>query len=568
VQAEWIPIGRTPLEQVRVPFGATRVRITREGYAPFEGALSPQSAAYTLDPAGAVPDGMVRVAGGTTSVSGTAHQVPDFWMDRFEITNRQFKAFVDAGGYRNREYWTQPIVERERTLPWEEAMARLLDRTGRPGPSTWELGTFPGGGADLPVSGVSWHEAAAYARYAGKRLPSAFQWRAAVSWGVFVGGIFSDILEFSNFGMKGPAVVGSHAGIGPFGTYDMAGNVKEWCWNETAGGRMILGGGWNETSYKYLDIDAQPPLNRGPAFGFRLVSNIAPPPDASYAAIPATPPRDYSKEKPADDATFAILRGLYSYDPQPLGATVDRVEETPEWRRETVTLDAPYGGERLIVHVYLPKNAAPPFQSVIYFPGGDAPTLRSSRELRLTAVDFIPRAGRALLFPVYKGTFERRVEAAGPNVQRDIVIASVKDFRRVVEFVGSRPDLDRERIGFYGDSRGAWFGVISTAVEKGLKASVLLGVGLPSWKGPPEVDLFNFAPRIEVPTLMVGGRSDFLAPVETGQTPLFRALGVPPEHKKHALFDGGHAPSQFAPVIREILDWFDRYLGPVMPLSP
>ena len=74
------------------------------------------------------------------------------------------------------------------------------------------------------------------------------------------------------------------------------------------------------------------------------------------------------------------------------------------------------------------------------------------------------------------------------------------------------------------------------------------------------------APRITMPTLMIGGRSDFLAPVESSQTPLFRALGVPPEHKKHALFDGGHAPSQFALVIREILDWFDRYLGPVTPL--
>ena len=45
-----------------------------------------------------------------------------------------------------------------------------------------------------------------------------------------------------------------------------------------------------------------------------------------------------------------------------------------------------------------------------------------------------------------------------------------------------------------------------------------------------------------------------------------RRLGVPPEHKKHALFDGGHAPGQFPQVIREILDWFDRYLGPVTPL--
>jgi eukaryotic-like serine/threonine-protein kinase len=65
---------------------------------------------------------------------------------------------------------------------------------------------------------------------------------------------------------------------------------------------------------------------------------------------------------------------------------------------------------------------------------------------------------------------------------------------------------------------------------------------------------------------MVAGRSDFLMPVESAQVPLFRLLGPAPEHKRHALFDGGHAPSQLQDVIREILDWFDRYLGPVVPV--
>jgi len=50
-----------------------------------------------------------------------------------------------------------------------------------------------------------------------------------------------DILLRSNFGAKGPVAVGSMDGIGPFGQRDMAGNVKEWCWNESTGGRMILG---------------------------------------------------------------------------------------------------------------------------------------------------------------------------------------------------------------------------------------------------------------------------------------------------------------------------------------
>jgi formylglycine-generating enzyme required for sulfatase activity/tRNA A-37 threonylcarbamoyl transferase component Bud32 len=565
VNADWIPIGRTPIGEIRVPFGAVRLRVSKDGYAPFEGTPDSQNINYSLAPMASVPEGMVRVPGNVSYVQGTTLSVPDYWMDRFEVTNRQFKAFVDAGGYRTEDYWKEPIVENGTPVAWNEAMTRFRDRTGRPGPSLWELGTYPDGQADFPVSGVSWYEAAAYAVFAGKSLPTAFQWRRAASGIGGFGGIFSDILTLSNFGMKGPAAVGSHAGLGPHGTYDMAGNVKEWCWNQSAGGRMILGGGWNETNYKYLDLDAQPALQRGPASGFRLVKNIEPQPSASYAEIrPQT--RDYSTETPVDDATFAILKGLYEYDRRPLNTKTERVEDTPDWRRETVTLDAAYGGERLIVYILLPKSASPPYQPIVFFPGGDAPTLSSSRDLRLTMVDFVSRAGRALLFPVYKGTFERRVDMTGVNASRDVVIAGAKDFRRILELIDSRPDLDRGRIGFYGDSRGAFHGVILTALEPRVKASVLLGGGLPNTTLPPEIDLLNFAPRVHVPTLMVSGRSDFLLPLESAQLPLFRMLGVPAEHKRHALFAGGHAPGQIPDVMREILDWFDRYLGPVTPL--
>jgi formylglycine-generating enzyme required for sulfatase activity len=149
--------------------------------------------------------------------------LPDYLLDKFEVTNREFKKFIDSGGYRNSNYWKQAFIKDGRSLAWDQAIQEFRDRTGRPGPANWELGDYPQGQDDFPVSGVSWYEAAAYAEFAGKGLPSVYHWYKAA--GV---GVFSDVMKFSNFGNKGPVRVGSLGGLGPFGTYDMAGNVKEW----------------------------------------------------------------------------------------------------------------------------------------------------------------------------------------------------------------------------------------------------------------------------------------------------------------------------------------------------
>ena len=137
-------------------------------------------------------------------------------------------------------------------------------RRAGPGPSTWELGIYPEGHADDPVNGVSWYEAAAYAEFAGKSLPTIYHWYNAA--GV---GIFSDILRLSNFAGKGPAPVGSHQGLAPSGAYDMAGNVKEWCWNTSGDRRYILGGAWSDPGYMFSTPDAQLPFDRSATNGLR-----------------------------------------------------------------------------------------------------------------------------------------------------------------------------------------------------------------------------------------------------------------------------------------------------------
>ena len=108
--------------------------------------------------------------------------------------------------------------------------------------------------------------------------------------------------------------VGTAPGLGPYGTVDMAGNVKEWAWNEQAGtgNRYILGGGWNDPDYQFLYSDSRSPLDRSDTNGFRCIAyGDGPAPPASLAAPVAAPAQDQGSERPVADAVYSIYADEY-----------------------------------------------------------------------------------------------------------------------------------------------------------------------------------------------------------------------------------------------------------------
>ena len=558
----WVTLGTTPTT-IRHPVGLMRWRITKEGYDPLEIAPNAPAFLVRLVPKGTTVPGMAYVPAQSLNLesNNTEVKLPAYWIDKYEVTNRAFKQFVDDGGYRRRELWPQPFVKGGRTMSWDEAIAEFRDTTGRSGPSTWELGTYPDGQDDWPVSGVSWYEAAAYAAYVHKRLPTVYHWYNAAG----ASGVFSEILRFSNFGGSGTKRVGS-GGLGPYGTYDMAGNVKEWCWNDVGDSRRyVLGGGFNEASYSFHDQDARPPFERQAGFGFRCIRQDAAV-EATLLAPIATLERDPAELKPVGDDVYEAYRHLYEYDALPLDARIEESDESsPHWRRERVSFRAAYGHERVPAQVYIPRNGAPPYQAIIYFPGSDSVRLKSSRDVWLQMVDFLVRSGRVLVLPVYQQTYERHTAGPryGQNFLREISIQRGQDLRRTVDYLETRADIDRTRIAFYGLSLGAQLGPVYLAIEPRLRTGILMSGGFETWTIPAETDPVNFAPRVRQPVLMVNGREDFDLPYETAQVPLFRMLGTAPSDKRHAVLEGGHLPPRPQEVFKEVLDWLDRYLGPV-----
>jgi len=563
---DWVRLGTTPFTDHELLWADYRFRVVKPGFQTILGAGEVHGGTileFDLDAEGTLPPEMVRVSGGTVSISGlNSVKLRAFLIDRYEVTNRQFKEFIDRGGYQKREYWKQELVQNGRKLSWEQAMQVFRDSTGKPGPSTWQLGEYPQGHDDYPVNGVSWYEAAAYADFAGKQLPTIYHWQRAANPGYFVG-----VVEQSNFGSNGPARAGTYKGIGPFGTLDMAGNVKEWCWNATGTQRYIRGGAWNEPAYVFADLDARLPWNRSPQNGFRCIRyDIGA--ESELQSPVMTPTRDFTKEKPVPDEVFQLYRSLYAYDPTPLDARVEGVDqENAYWKRERVSFAAPYGNERIPGYLYLPKNATPPYQTILYADPGRSARLPSLQPMEEHFFDFLVKTGRACLIAVLKGHYQRRYSAgpAGPNEFRDRMILESKDFRRSMDYLVSRPDIDRDRLGVFGLSRTGAIVPILAVGEQRLKAAVLYSVGLSLSRQLPEADSFNFVPRFEVPTLLGGARSDVIIPLETSQRPMFRLLGAPVKDKRLLLWEGGHGEitSNYQSVIKEALDWFDRYLGPV-----
>jgi dienelactone hydrolase len=583
---QWRPLGVTPIEKVRLPAGLFWWRFEKPGYetvlamAPTfqldlksRSFLAPYDISRVLDPSGRLPPGMVRVPGSKTP----AGQLEDFFIDKYEVSNRQYKQFVDAGGYRERKYWQHPFVKDGKKLSWEEAMAEFRDQTGRPGPATWQAGDYPKGQADYPVAGVSWYEAAAYAEYVGKSLPTLRHWglasgQATPLWGGSSGGWLGYV---SNFNGEGPAPVGSNRSMTAYGAFDMAGNVREWCWNETKEGRIVRGGAWNDITYMATNISQLSAFDRSPKNGLRCVLY----PDASKIPAKAFEPYavstlDFTKQKPVPDLVFAVYKDQFSYDRKELNPRVEwRNESSAGWVQEKVIVDAAYGNEKLPLYVFLPKGGRPPYQAVIYFPGSSSVYQPSSKDLDQYTeferfLSFVVKNGRAAVYPIYKGTFERgdsslaSIHTGAPTRQyTQYLIQLVKDYRRSVDYLETRPDIDNRKLAFLGVSWGGRLAPIILSVEERLKAGVVV-VGGMRGSGRPETQEINYVTRVKTPTLMLNGKYDMTFPYEASVKPMFDLLGTPPAHKRQVVYDTDH----FVPrneVIKETLAWLDRYLGPV-----
>jgi eukaryotic-like serine/threonine-protein kinase len=591
-------IGRTPIHHQQIARGAYVISIEKEGYAALErtvtgamlrigGMLAPSqpiSLEARLVEAGQVPARMAFVPGGDYRLVSWSRptaeraRLDSYFIDKYEVTNREYKEFISAGGYLDRKFWRRKFIRDGREIQWEEALRAFKDQTGLPGPRNWKNQEIPEGKAEHPVTDITWFEAAAYATFRGKELPTAFQWEKAarngltdaagvpMPWGLFTGGEAVDLR--ANFGGRGTLPVESlEFGLSPFGCYHMAGNVAEWCLNQFDDGFVMTGGSWNDPVYLFGIFGVFPGFHSSGKLGFRCVRN-SPGATGDQGAMPLRADADVPVYKSAGEASFrAWQEKYYRYAKPPLDAQIVDVKESDDWRREKITYVGA-GGERAIAYLYLPKHHAPPWQVIQFIPPGDSfqgiTPINARVEANLSS--FI-KSGRAILAVVLKGFRERewppqRTPPAPQSVEyRDMVLNWMTDERRALDYVATRSDLDAGRVAYYSVSNDSGFKFGLAAIETRYRTAILHGNCLRIGEAQvlPEIHPANLIPFIRAPKLLMHGRYDEGCRLKSEAEPLQKLMREP---KRLVLYDGGHIP-RLEFIVPAINSWLDETMGPV-----
>lgn len=590
-------LGTTPINNLRIARGEYILSIEKDGYNSAEltvsGATLHAGNLVVLPPpirierklfrSDQIPNNMVFVPGGDYRLVAWARptdnrvHLDDFFIDKYEVSNREYREFINAGGYLKRQYWKFPFVKNDKTISWEEATNEFKDRTGLAAPRSWTNQEFPEGKAEYPVTDISWYEAAAYAEFRGKQLPTIFQWEKAarngqasalassMPWGYFYPG--ETVEQRANFESTGTKPVNSQPfGMSIFGAYNMAGNVSEWTRNDSSEGFIATGGAWGDPFYTFAQYGMFPGFYSSNKRGFRCVVNASSATgDQGAARIEID--REIPVYKASSDADFRKWAAAYHYDNAPLDAQIVEVKETEEWRREKITFNGA-SNQRAIAYLYLPKNYPRPLQVINIVPGGDVAnglrSLSASIEDRLAP---IIKSGRAVFGVVLQGYIER-LRPAGyepPNPRtveyREMIVNRITDVRRGLDYLDTRSDLDHARIALFAPSAGARIGLILAAVEDRYAAVFFQGAGVvkEDLQTIPEANPINFAPHITGKKLMQHGRYDEDTPFKTQAEPLFKLLVEP---KRLVIFEGSHVPPMEV-FVTNFNTFVDEMLGPV-----
>lgn len=479
--------------------------------------------------------------------------VKPFYIDKYEVSNKEYKQFVDSNGYYLEEYWPSDLMHEGISISFDQVKTSFVDRSNFPSPKDWRQGNYERGKDLYPVTGISWYEAYAFAKFKGKSLPSLAEWFYAFN--RYKPNKALENANINTYNYTNSRIESNSVNYN--GIYDMAGNVREWVSNSFTDdySKGILGGSYADDSYVPFDFFSQNAWDRSSYNGVRLVKKLEAD-NSGEIFYKRENLRNFYDNFQTTEKEWKLIKSLYLYDKESISFKDLAVTKVADRDYFCHSSDIIYDNTILPIHNL---QANPDIKSkiaLIYFPGSN-----SIYRDKLVYPDFFDdflQAGIDIIYPEYLSTYSRqddiRTDIGNRSMNyRDHSITWVKEVRYAVDYAiknGYEPH-------YFGVSWGGQMGVNILAIEDRLKTGVLAVGGISLDDVREEIQPEKYAARIKMPTLLLNGRYDYFFPYQSSQLPLYNLLNLDKENKRHVVVEEAHyVPSHIA--VEETLNWINN----------
>ena len=479
---------------------------------------------------------------------GSDNLIPPYAVSKTEVSNKQFKEFLDNGGYDNPEFWDFPISFNGKDYSFKNSIKLFSDKFGKPGPKNWTYGEFPDGEDNFPVNGISWFEARAYAKYRGLNLPDIFQWLDAANLSGFTGKLPK--IDGSNFNSNKPRQVNLQANQSDL-LPNIAGNVREWTTNSHGLDRKaILGGSFGTNEYTFNSFYSLSPFNRSLQNGLRLFKNFEKEISYNDTIVVEHLERNFRLEKDVSDEVFEVYKSQFDYPKTDLIVQVNKLESpVKKYQIEKFEMPTPYKSEEKIYgYIITSERFLDMSKPIIEFPSAGAifNNKLNIDENIIKQKKYLLDEGYSIIIPVYHNTWGRKkiIRDWWPNETeeyKNTIIKIGKDFKRIVDFLETRNNFDFKKLSYYGYSWGSVTSNILLAIEKRVKSAVICVGGLMLQKSRKEIESHLYIRRIKIPILHIVGKLDGIFEFEESFLPWNELVGTPEKDKNIIILDNiGH----------------------------